>query len=51
LEQRQKEIEAKLENSDTHGGELVSLNRELVENTEKLERLNQQWHAVLERVN
>jgi ATP-binding cassette, subfamily F, member 3 len=50
LEQRQKEIETKLENPDTHGGELVSLNRELVDNTEKLERLNQQWHAVLEQL-
>lgn len=50
LEQRQKEIETKLENPDTHGGEMVSLNRELIENTEKLERLNQQWHAALEEL-
>jgi ATP-binding cassette, subfamily F, member 3 len=50
LEQRQKEIESKLENPDTHGGEMVSLNRELTDNTEKLERLNQQWHAVLEQL-
>jgi ATP-binding cassette subfamily F protein 3 len=50
LEQRQKEIEKKLEDSDTHGGEMVSLNRELSENTENLERLNQQWHSVLEQL-
>jgi ATP-binding cassette, subfamily F, member 3 len=48
LEARQKEVVAQLDDPDTHGGELVSLNRELVEIAEKLERLNQQWHAALE---
>jgi len=45
LEKRHKEIVAKLEAPETYqpGGDPVKLNRELIENTEKQERLNEAW--------
>ncbi len=46
LEQRHKEIVARLETPETYqnGGEAVKLNRELIENAEKLEKLNEAWN-------
>ncbi|PTY02192.1 ABC transporter ATP-binding protein [Verrucomicrobia bacterium LW23] len=45
LETRQKELTAKLEDPSSYqgGGELMRLNREFVENTQRLEKLNEQW--------
>jgi len=45
LEKRHKEIVAKLEAPETYqpGGDPVKLNRELIENTEKQENLNEAW--------
>jgi ATP-binding cassette subfamily F protein 3 len=45
LEQRHKEIVAKLEEPDTYqqSGEAMKLNRELIEHAEKLNRLNEGW--------
>jgi ATP-binding cassette, subfamily F, member 3 len=45
LEQRHKEIIAKLEAPETYepGGDAVKLNRELSEHAEKLSRLNEEW--------
>jgi ATP-binding cassette subfamily F protein 3 len=45
LEQRHKEIVALLEAPETYaqGGDVMKLNRELIENTEKQEELNETW--------
>ena len=45
LEQRHKEIVALLEAPETYqqGGDVMKLNRELIENTEKQEELNEAW--------
>jgi ATP-binding cassette subfamily F protein 3 len=45
LEQRHKEIVAQLEAPETYqqGGDVMKLNRELIENTEKQEELNEAW--------
>jgi ATP-binding cassette, subfamily F, member 3 len=45
LEARHKEIVALLESPDTYGqgGDVMKLNRELIENTEKQEELNEAW--------
>jgi ATP-binding cassette subfamily F protein 3 len=45
LEKRHKEIVAQLESPDTYaqGGDVMKLNRELIENTEKQEELNEAW--------
>jgi ATP-binding cassette subfamily F protein 3 len=44
LEARHKEIVALMESPDTYAkGDVVALNRELLENTEKQEELNEQW--------
>ncbi|MDZ4788764.1 MAG: ATP-binding cassette domain-containing protein [Blastochloris sp.] len=47
LEQRQKELSTKLEDPDIQPGDVMTFNRELVESSETLERVNQQWHAAL----
>ena len=46
LENRQKEITAKLEEPGTYeqSGEAMKLNRELIENATKLEQLNEAWN-------
>ncbi len=46
LENRQKEITAKLEEPGTYeqSGEAMKLNRELIENATKLEQLNETWN-------
>jgi ATP-binding cassette subfamily F protein 3 len=48
LENRQKEITAKLEEPQTYqdGGEAMKLNRELIENATRLEQLNEAWNDV-----
>ena len=45
LEARHKEIVAQLESPETYaqGGDVMKLNRELIENTEKQEELNEAW--------
>jgi ATP-binding cassette subfamily F protein 3 len=45
LEKRHKEIVAQLESPETYaqGGDVMKLNRELIENTEKQENLNEAW--------
>ena len=45
MEQRHKDIVAKLEAPETYqaGGDAVKLNRELIEITDKLDRLNETW--------
>jgi ATP-binding cassette subfamily F protein 3 len=45
LEARHKEIVAQMESPDTYaaGGDVMKLNRELIENTEKQEELNEAW--------
>ena len=45
LEKRHKEIVVLLESPDTYsqGGDIMKLNRELLENTEKQEELNESW--------
>ena len=45
LEKRHKEIVVLLESPDTYaqGGDIMKLNRELLENTEKQEELNEAW--------
>jgi ATP-binding cassette subfamily F protein 3 len=44
LEKRHKEIVAQLESPDTYAnGAVVQLNRELIENTERQEALNEEW--------
>jgi ATP-binding cassette subfamily F protein 3 len=45
LELRHKEIVAQMESPDTYaqGGDVMKLNRELIENTEKQEELNEAW--------
>jgi ATP-binding cassette, subfamily F, member 3 len=45
LEKRHKEIVAQLESPDTYaqGGDVMKFNRELIENTEKQEELNEAW--------
>jgi ATP-binding cassette subfamily F protein 3 len=45
LEKRHKEIVAQLEAPETYaqGGDVMKLNRELIENTEKQEELNEAW--------
>jgi ATP-binding cassette subfamily F protein 3 len=45
LEQRHREIVAKLEEPETYeqGGEVMKLNRELIENAEKQEKLTEAW--------
>jgi ATP-binding cassette subfamily F protein 3 len=45
LEKRHKEIVAQLESPDTYaqGGDVMTLNRELIANTEKQEELNEAW--------
>ena len=45
LEQKHKDVLAKMEAPETYqdGGEAVKLNRELIEHTQKLEKLNEDW--------
>jgi ATP-binding cassette subfamily F protein 3 len=44
LEARHKEIVARMESPETYaGGDVVALNRELLETTERLDRLNEEW--------
>jgi ATP-binding cassette subfamily F protein 3 len=45
LEQKHKEVLAKMEAPETYqeGGDAVRLNRELIEHTQKLEKLNEDW--------
>jgi ATP-binding cassette subfamily F protein 3 len=45
LEARHKELVAQLESPETYaqGGDVMKLNRELIENTEKQEKLNEAW--------
>ena len=44
LETRHKEIVALMESPETYaGGDVVALNRELLETTERLDRLNEEW--------
>ncbi len=44
LEVRHKEIVALMESPETYaGGDVVALNRELLETTERLDRLNEEW--------
>ena len=44
LEKRHKDIVALMEAPETYaGGDVVKLNRELIENTERQEELNEQW--------
>ncbi|HUB67735.1 MAG TPA: ABC-F family ATP-binding cassette domain-containing protein [Candidatus Methylacidiphilales bacterium] len=52
LEKRQKEVAAKLEAPETYqpDGDAVKLNRELIENAENLERLNEAWNEASSEV-
>jgi ATP-binding cassette, subfamily F, member 3 len=49
LEARQKEIAAQLEDSSFYsgGGDVMSLNRELISNAESLDRLNDEWQKAI----